>query len=312
MTTAYERSYDHSERVMERIRRCLKERATQTCIVSTCGSYARREASGTSDLDYLILSEDKDESEAEALRKDMAALISEVGARPPAAGGPFDKRTSPSEMVENIGGEEDSNSSITRRVLLLLEGEWLLNESGFHALRRRVLERYIQDTARKEHLAMFLLNDVIRYYRTIAVDYEFKTSGSAATKPWATRLLKLVFSRKLLYASGLFSIAKTYGEERQRKIDILDELFSQPVIERMNAICGKHEMQPIVDSYNQFLEPLADREKRDHLEGLGRECRDDPVYREIKDEGRRFTSGLVELFHSTFPRDHPIHLGVVF
>lgn len=310
MSSPYERSYGHSERVIEEIRNRLGGTEAKSGIVSTCGSYARREASGTSDLDYLILSEE--ESEAEALREGMDSIISQVGARSPSAGGPFDRWTSPCTMLENIGGEEDLNSSITRRILLLLEGEWLLNESGFHTLRRRVLERYIPDTVGKEHLAMFLLNDVVRYYRTIAVDYEFKTSGNAATKPWATRLLKLVFSRKLLYASGLFSIAQTYGEERKGKVDTLSELFSQPVIERMKSICGARRMQPVVDSYNLFLEPLANDEKRVHLERLGRGCREDPLYREIKDEGRRFTSRLVDLFHSTFPRDHPIHLGVVF
>ena len=215
-------------------------------------------------------------------------------------------------MLKNIGGEEDRNSNITRRILLLLEGEWLLNESRFHELRREVLEKYIPDTVEKDHLAMFLLNDVVRYYRTIAVDYEFKTSGSAETKPWATRLLKLVFSRKLLYASGLFSIAMTHEKERQGKIDVLSELFSQPVIERMNAICGEDKMQPVIDSYNLFLKALEDNEKRTHLEGLGRECRNDSIYRKLKNEGHQFTNRLVELFHSTFERDHPIHLRVVF
>ena len=310
MSTAYDRSFDYSEKALAAIRQHLKGESAHNAVVSVCGSYARREASGESDLDYLIFAEDEDG--ANALRGDVDAAIAQVGARPPARGGPFDKWTSQNEMLKNIGGQEDSNTSITRRILFLLEGEWLLNESGFHALRRAVLERYIADTVGKEHLAMFLLNDVVRYYRTIAVDYEFKTSGNAASKPWATRLLKLVFSRKLLYASGLFSIAMTHGLEREEKIETLNELFSQPVIERMHTICGERGVQPIVESYNRFLEPLADSEKRAHLERLGRECREDSLYREIKDEGRRFTSMLLELFNNTFENDHPIHQAVVF
>jgi hypothetical protein len=82
-------------------------------------------------------------------------------------------------------------------MLLLLEGEWLVNEAGFHSLRREILQRYIGDKMTDHQLSLFLLNDVIRYYRTMAVDYEFKTNEGDKPKPWGIRNIKLVFSRKL-------------------------------------------------------------------------------------------------------------------
>ena len=159
---------------------------------------------------------------------------------------------------------------------------------------------------------MFLLNDIIRYYRTVAVDYEFKTSGSSTNKPWATRLLKLVFSRKLLYASGLFSVGMTYGRTRDGKVARLEELFSKPVIERMQEMCGSQAMQPVMDSYNRFLDTLADKESREHLQSLDRSDRDDLIFREIKNEGHRFNTKLLNLFHATFEYDHPIRQAVIF
>ena len=92
---------------------------------------------------------------------------------------------------------------------------------------------------------------IIRYYRTIAVDYEFKISGNSNQKPWAIRNIKLVFSRKLLYASGLFSIAMTADRARDEKIEILEDLFGRPVMKRMIAICGKARMEPVLASYNR-------------------------------------------------------------
>jgi len=46
----------------------------------------------------------------------------------------------------------------------------------------------------------FLLHDLIRYYRTICVDFEYKTYENG--KPWGDRNIKIQFSRKFLYFSN--------------------------------------------------------------------------------------------------------------
>ena len=161
-------------------------------------------------------------------------------------------------------------------------------------------------------LALFLLNDIIRYYRTVAVDYEFKISGNGAPKPWAIRNIKLVFSRKLLYASGLFSIAMTVDRAREEKIEILEELFDRPVVDRMMAICGEARMGPVVASYNRFLDFLGNPGNRAHLAMLQRSNRDDERFRKIKNEGHHFTRELLKVFEATFDSTHPIRRAVVF
>lgn len=161
-------------------------------------------------------------------------------------------------------------------------------------------------------MAMFLLNDIIRYYRTVAVDYEFKTTEQSNPKPWAIRNIKLVFSRKLLYASGLFSVAMTVDRTRDKKVEILEGLFALPVLERMTEICGRTNMGSVMASYNRFLENLEDVEIRRHLEGLKKLDREDSRFRELKDEGHHFTRELLKLFEKTFDSTHPIHRMVVF
>jgi hypothetical protein len=179
-------------------------------------------------------------------------------------------------------------------------------------VRRQILERYIGEGMTDHQLALFLLNDIIRYYRTMAVDYEFKTNEGENPKPWGIRNIKLVFSRKLLYASGLFSVAMTADRSREQKIALLETLFDMPVIDRMIEMCGRPNMEAVLASYDHFLDRLESGGARERLKGLERHERNDPLFRELKNEGHHFTRELLKLFEATFDSTHPIHRAIVF
>lgn len=315
MTTAIERAKKHSEATLGALRARLHQMVPADEVVVTCGSYARREASAQSDIDFFVIAQTSLEQPdvpdvpwLEAVR----SAISEIVPLEPAEGGAFSKFELRGAMLHNIGGDNDSNQKVTRRMLFLLEGEWLFNEEGLKSVRRQILERYIGEGMTDHQLALFLLNDVIRYYRTMAVDYEFKTAEGERPKPWGIRNIKLVFSRKLLYASGLFSVAMTADRAREAKIAILEKLFDLPVIDRMIEVCGRGAMEGVLASYNHFLEKLEDGDVRDRLKGLQKDERHDALFRELKNEGHHFTRELLKLFESTFDSTHPIHRAVIF
>ncbi len=251
MTTPYERGLKYSDCQLSKIRDRLEELSLDsTALLVCCGSYARGEASEQSDIDYFMISDstDKDTEIFQTVRSEIRSIIP-TG---PSKDGAFAMEVNRTEILDNIGGDNDNNQKITRRILFLLEGVSLFNEPGLQCFRREILERYIREGMTEHQLALFLLNDIIRYYRTVAVDYEFKISVNDSPKPWAIRNIKLVFSRKLLYASGLFSIAMTADRTREEKIKILEDLFGCPVVERMIKICGKAAMEPVLTSYNFF------------------------------------------------------------
>ena len=306
-TTAYERCSEYSRCTLEKLRNRLADLSLGDRVVLICGSYARREASENSDTDFFILSNDTN-GDSSLLSK-VRCAVKEVVPNKPSKNGPFDDSVDRKKMLENMGGDDDTNPNMTHRILFLLEGEWLYNKEGLRDFRREILKRYIREEMSDHQLALFLLNDVIRYYRTIAVDYEFKVTEG---KPWGIRNIKLIFSRKLLYASGLFSVAMTADRAREDKIGILEDLFELPVMERMISICGRSRMEAVLNSYNRFLEKLEDSDTREHLVNLQASERNDPLFRGLKNEGHHFTRELLKLFENTFDSTHPIHRAVRF
>jgi hypothetical protein len=322
MTTAIERAKGFSETKLGAIRERLRglDGIPNSVAVVTCGSYARREASDSSDLDFFAIAPQVDlpsDSRVDPVglpswHDSIAEAIKQIVQIEPAQGGAFANVVCREEMLRNIGGDKDSNQKITQRMLLLLEGEWLANEEALKAVRLKILEHYIGEGMTDHQLALFLLNDIIRYYRTIAVDYEFKSFEGKNPKPWGIRNIKLVFSRKLLYASGLFSVAMTADRTRADKIKVLEELFELPVIDRVVKICGRSGSETVFRSYSRFLERLEDANVRERLKNLRKNERGDNLFRELKNEGHHFTRELLKLFEQTFDSTHPIRRAVIF
>lgn len=307
---AIENAKKYSNDHLIKLREAVRKIAPENEMIFINGSFARREASIGSDVDFYIVSrnDDKDPDWAKQVKLEIEKIVPIS----PAEDGAFYHVEALETLIANIGGNHDDNHNITRRMLLLLEGEWLFNEEGLKDIRKKILERYITDSITDHQLALFLLNDIVRYYRTMAVDYEFKTVEATNVKPWAIRNIKLIFSRKLLYASGLFSVAMTAERTRAQKISELERLFELPVIDRMQSICGPRS-RAMLESYNHFLSKLEDTTIRDHLKSLQKDDRQrDIVFRELKNEGHHFTRELLKLFESTFDSTHPIRRAIIF
>src|SRR5690242_1656434 len=112
------------------------------CSVVAVGSLARREASEQSDIDYFVISDDTCGSD---VNERIGQAIASMGLRAPSVAGAFAKAVNSTEILEKIGGNNESNDDLTRRMLLLLESEWLHGEPEYDSLFSSVIERYIRD-----------------------------------------------------------------------------------------------------------------------------------------------------------------------
>src|SRR5689334_22450294 len=189
-------AYQHTRNLNEQIAATLSakyDRDFDDLGVAVVGSFGRLEASRESDFDFFVLAENPNER-AESVANDVRQLIIEKGIKPPSKGGAFSTVQGSDSMVTQIGGDQDDNQSITRRILFLLEAQTLLNKKFTASVLEAIIGRYIKEKITDHQLALFFLNDVIRYYRTVCVDFEFKTSN--LNKEWGLRNIKLVFSRK--------------------------------------------------------------------------------------------------------------------
>ena len=105
------------------------------------------------------------------------------------------------DIIHEIGGQDDTNKNMTQRILLLLEscaiGE---RTDAYERVIRGVINRYLEEDNdllthdSKRYRCSILLNDIVRFWRTMAVDFASKQRDRAG-KGWGLRNAKLRMSR---------------------------------------------------------------------------------------------------------------------
>ena len=246
----------YSVETIQKLRGLLLKIECDEFAVVTSGSFARKEASAESDIDFFVVARDSKKEFATSQLASLKGEISRLVKNMPSTDGAFGTACTETEIVTNIGGSKDSNETLTRRMLYLLETDYLTSQSYFEAIRTKLLEKYIRESLNDHQLAKFLLNDLIRYYRTICVDFEHKTAEVG--KPWGIRNIKLVFSRKLLYFSGILVVAESYQRTHKEKLDRASRLFSMTPIDRIRSICGA-DCESVLRYYDRFLTALEQK-----------------------------------------------------
>lgn len=301
----------------ERLAAAVDDEGGPDTVLVAFGSLARGELTKGSDLDWtLLVNGPAALAQLESIPRIRQKLkqVLPVGPNPT---GPFGSISSAYELVHRIGGDSDTNRITTQRVLLLLESIPIRTAEqdrlAHDRVVRAVLDSYLAQssgTRDQSGVPRFLLNDMVRYWRTMCVDYAAKRRERDDAK-WALRRLKLRTSRKLIFAAGLVMCldyhVRVVKREKQpsARSALLENLVEHVGRSPLEALAEVALADPdltergrgLFDAYDRFLGLLNDEAQRGALEDLPRESADESaVHREAEAIGESFGAAIEAFF----------------
>jgi predicted nucleotidyltransferase len=299
----------------------LTSLATEDAATIMYGSIGREEVTESSDVDWTILIDGPTDPSHLQLVAKTADRLKDLGFRAPGPTDTFAVLVNSHELIHHIAGTHDTNQNLTRRILLLFESLAVTQPLVRERVVRNILDRYItydvvvpRAEPLKEVIPHFLLNDVVRYWRTMASDYAAKM-WERETKGWGLRNAKLRFSRKLIFVAGLlacFSFELDPPEDaddiRADRQDLPPRLashvlshLSHPPLEALAktllSLDQDSTARGLFGAYDRFLGVLGDPQQRNELDNLAMaNALSGEVWREVRDASHDFRAAIEALF----------------
>jgi len=285
------------------------------------GSIGREEVTESSDVDWTILIDGPSDPSHLQLVAKTADRLKDLGFKPPGSTDTFAVLVDSHELIHHIAGTHDTNQNLTRRILLLFESVAVTQPLVRERVVRNILDRYVTNDVvvprpepLNEVIPHFLLNDVVRYWRTMASDYAAKM-WERETKGWSLRNAKLRFSRKLIFVAGLLACfsfeldpppdADDIRADRQNlpprlASHALDHLSHPPleaVAKTLLTLGQDSTARRLFSAYDRFLHVLGDPEQRNELDDLAMaDALNSEVWREVRDASHDFRAAVEALF----------------
>jgi hypothetical protein len=251
--------------------------AGRACVYAT-GSFGRLEAGPLSDLDLFIVVDTKDGDKGRVraldgidetkLKFHLITAVEKSGIAKFDAGGRYLESHGIGDFVTALGSQaDDFQNTFTGRLLLLLESRPLLGRDIYGRLLDDVVHAYFRDYPdnKKNFVPSFLINDILRLWRTFCVNYEFsRNKGSDDIK---IKNLKLKFSRMLTCYSGIMYLlsihvaAGTVSPQDVRAMVALTPTGRLQHLQKENCLTDPKQQEKfaqmidgILGEYSHFLE----------------------------------------------------------
>jgi predicted nucleotidyltransferase len=295
------------------------------CIYAT-GSYARLEAGEESDIDIFFLYEGHPRVQRLpnlTLIQLSACLIdatAAMGFPPFSEDGRYLDVHYLDHMEEVLGSpDDDSLNAFTARMLLLLESRPIYGTDRYSRMLQKVVGFYYRDfdDHREGFRPTFLINDILRFWRTLTLNYEHdryeirqlpEDEQSDAKAKSALKNYKLKVSRLSTCFSMILHLA---GEEPPVEPERVLELCALTPRERFEGLRGVGDekadrcIEALLSTYDSFLDHVQ-RPRRDVLDDF----RDGELRGARLDEAGDFGQTIYELLTLLVPGERLRHLVV--
>ncbi|HEX8658752.1 MAG TPA: hypothetical protein VF690_14505 [Hymenobacter sp.] len=259
------------------------------CVFAT-GAFARSEANSHSSIDWFLIGPGSSTDQKSTgfsvcqLAVGLTQLLDEMNLQ-----GEFVATYNARDLVMHMGTPGDEQHGYWgTRMLFLLESVPIYNSAVYEQLGQSIAVAYIENFHRHTHElpSVFLINDIIRYWKSMCLAYEHQRDFRMATDEhryyYHKRNLKVIYSKKLacfsfillllrhreLHEEGLLEIMRLNPTERLLRLAD-EQPATKPLVEEVLALFAW-----FLELYDQPEDNLRcyieDRDKRNEAFDKGR------------------------------------------
>lgn len=235
--------------------------------IFVAGSYARNEASEHSDIDlFFVLDGDSTNLESPRIRSiqlfsRIVTIGNDLGFPKFSNDGQYLQILELPKIIHELGGPNDDHLNyFTARMLMILESKCIYGSEHHDSILSKILDAYLRDYPDhpKEFLPTFLVNDILRFWKTLCLNYENKRNQVNEEKkiPQKIKNLKLKFSRMLTcYATICYVVAI----KEPITVSSLLAMTELPPLERLRTVVANYpntrrDFAALEKEYRWFLQ----------------------------------------------------------
>jgi len=235
---------------------------TSNISLFVAGSLGRMEFGKKSDVDFFVITENNISRliEIEILGK-LIHLNKELGLPGFSNDGKFLKVYSLNDMINKTGSPiDDHENYFTTRLLMILESKVILNDNLYNIALKKIIGNYFKD--KEDHpdfFPIYLINDIVRYWRTLCLNYEMIRFDNK--KPWRKKNINLKYSRMLTVFATILPLLVISPISEEEMLNIIKLSPQERLALGLNKLSNNDyllEYEYIINIYESFLKAKED------------------------------------------------------